>query len=108
MSALTPTTSPSSLDCSARSCATSDFSTRTSPCTRLICSPKKRRSIGSSAMATLYHKSSQIQHQACRILQAFFHPHQERHRLAAIDDAVIVGEREIHHWADLELAADRH
>jgi DNA-binding TFAR19-related protein (PDSD5 family) len=31
--------------------------------------------------------TSQIQHQPRRVLQALLHPHQERHRLAAVDDA---------------------
>ncbi len=51
---------------------------------------------------------SQIQHQPRRVLQAFLHPHQKCHRLAAVDDAVVVGEREIHHRTDLDLAGDRH
>src|SRR6266446_4319797 len=50
---------------------------------------------------------SQIQHQPRRILQAFLDAHQKRHRVLAIDDAVIVGQRQIHHRAYLDLAADR-
>ena len=42
-----------------------------------------------------------------RILQRFLDAHEEGHRLLAVDDAVIVGEREIHHRADFDLAADR-
>src|SRR5262245_53789115 len=50
----------------------------------------------------------QIQHEARRIFEAFFHAHQEGDGLAAIDDAVIVGKREIHHRAGLDLAIDDH
>ena len=38
----------------------------------------------------------------------FLQPHQEGHRLLAVDDAVIVGERQIHHRPDLDLAVHRH
>ena len=44
----------------------------------------------------------------CGILDAFLDAHQEGHGLAAVDDAVIVGERQIHHRPDLDLVADRH
>src|SRR6267142_2628204 len=51
---------------------------------------------------------SQIQHQPRRIFQAFLDPHQESHGFLAVDHAVIVGQRQIHHRADLDLAADHH
>src|SRR3954468_11526206 len=51
---------------------------------------------------------SQIHYQPGWIFQNFLHPHQERHRLAAIDDAVVVAEREIHHRPDLYLSGDCH
>src|SRR5262249_17882736 len=51
---------------------------------------------------------SQIQYQPLGILQDLLHAHQERHRLAAVDDAVVVGEREVHHRTDLDLAGHRH
>jgi hypothetical protein len=43
-----------------------------------------------------------------RILQHLFHAHQEGDGLAAVDDAVIVAEREIHHRSRLDLAGDHH
>src|SRR5882672_1529777 len=51
---------------------------------------------------------SQIQHQPRRIFQAFLDAHQESHGFLAVDHAVIVGQRQIHHRADLDLAADNH
>ena len=50
----------------------------------------------------------QIQHQPGRILDDLLDAHQEGDRLAAVDDAVIVGEREIHHRPRLDLAAHHH
>ena len=41
---------------------------------------------------------------ALRILDAFLDAHQEAHRLAAVDDPVVVGQREIHHRPDHDLA----
>src|SRR5882757_7480300 len=49
----------------------------------------------------------QIQYQPRRILQAFLDADQERHRFLAVDDAVIIGQCQIHHRADLDLAGDR-
>ncbi len=48
----------------------------------------------------------QIQHDPSRVLQAFFHAHEESDRLATIDDTMIIRQREIHHWPRLDLAAD--
>src|SRR6266568_2183282 len=50
----------------------------------------------------------QIQHQPRRVFQALLDADQERHRFLAVDHAVIVGQRQIHHRADLDPAADRH
>src|SRR5438045_2540827 len=50
----------------------------------------------------------QIQHQPSRVFQNVFHLDQERHRLAAVDDTVIVGQREIHHRPYLDLAGNHH
>src|ERR1700732_5310843 len=67
---------------------------------------KARTSIAASARITI-RNSSQIQHQPRRIFQAFLDANQERHRFLAVDDAVIVGQRQIHHRAYLDLASDR-
>ena len=48
-----------------------------------------------------------LQQQRLRVLDQFLDAHQELHRLAAIDDAVVVGEREVHHRADHDLAVER-
>ena len=43
---------------------------------------------------------------ALRVFEVFLHAHQERHRFAPIDQAVIVGQRQIHHRADFHLVVD--
>src|SRR5215213_3261474 len=53
-------------------------------------SPKRKSTTRSTVQA-----ASQIQHQPCRILEGLLDPHQEGHRLLAVDDAVVVGEREV-------------
>src|SRR5213076_1647321 len=63
----------------------------------------KTRMAGSSPAMT----KSKIENQSCRVLQHVLHAHQERHRLAAVDDAVVVGERQIHHRPDFDLAGER-
>ena len=52
---------------------------------------------------------SSFEQQGSRILDQLFHPDQEPDRLGAVDDAVIVGERGVHHRAqdDLTVDADR-
>ena len=50
----------------------------------------------------------QIHQQPTRVLQRLFHPHQECHRAFAVHDPVIVAQRQIHHRADNDLAADHH
>src|ERR1700754_2113214 len=51
--------------------------------------------------------ASEIEHQSRRIFEAFLDADQERHGFLAVDDAVIVGQRQIHHRAYLDLASDR-
>ncbi len=43
---------------------------------------------------------SDLQHQPLGVFQGFFDAHQEGDSLFAVDDAVIVGQRHIHHRAD--------
>src|SRR5580698_8645238 len=50
----------------------------------------------------------QAEQHATRILKAVLDGNQELHGIATVDDAVIVGQRQIHHGADLDLAVDRH
>src|SRR5260370_3726305 len=78
------------------------------------CAPTKQmHSTGKAAPASRrmqksrFRIFSQIQHQPRRILQALLDTHQERHRVFAVDDAVIVGQRQIHHRAYLDLSTDR-
>ena len=40
------------------------------------------------------------------LLDAFLDPHQESHCFAAVDNAVVVGEGDVHHRPDLDLVAD--
>src|SRR6476659_3259930 len=49
---------------------------------------------------------SDVQQQALRIFEVFLHADEKGHRLAAIDQTVIVGERQIHHRPDFHLAVD--
>src|SRR4026207_897023 len=42
-----------------------------------------------------------------RILYVSLHLHQELHRLTAIDDSMIIRQRQIHHWPDRRLAVHR-
>lgn len=42
------------------------------------------------------------------ILDALLDPHEERHGLAPVDDAMIVGERDVHHGTQDDLAIDAH
>src|SRR5262249_21786393 len=48
------------------------------------------------------------QQTALGAFQALLDAHQERHRLLAIHDAVIVGEREVHHRANHDLIVHHH
>src|SRR5882762_2102958 len=47
-----------------------------------------------------------VEENPLRILDAFLDAHEESHRLAAVDDTVVVAEGGIHHRADLDLVAD--
>src|SRR5690606_26565890 len=58
--------------------------------------PGLRRKGGSEAPPSDCLK---IEHQTLRILEAFLDAHQERHRFLAVDDPVIIGQRQIHHRA---------
>src|SRR5260221_5850553 len=51
---------------------------------------------------------SHLEQNACRRLDGFLDPLQEGHRLAPIDETMIVGQREVHHGAndDLTLAGN--
>ena len=50
----------------------------------------------------------QIHQQTTWILKRFFHPYKEGHGPFAVYDTVIVGQRQIHHWADHNFTLDRH
>src|SRR6185437_10841127 len=47
-----------------------------------------------------------VEQDALRILDAFLDTHEKGDRLAPVDDAVIVAQREIHHRPDLDFVAD--
>jgi hypothetical protein len=49
------------------------------------------------------HKGLPFQQQPLRILDQLFDLHQKLHRLASVDDAVVVAERHVHHRADDQL-----
>ena len=42
-----------------------------------------------------------------RIFDRFLDPDEEGHRFLAVDDPVVIGQRQIHHRPDLDLAGDR-
>src|SRR4029079_17292086 len=46
--------------------------------------------------------------QVGRIFNVFLHLHQELHRLSAIDNPMIIRQRQIHHWPDRRLPVDWH
>src|SRR5437588_11981932 len=50
---------------------------------------------------------SKIERQLLRVLDAFLHFNQKRDRFFAVDRAMIVAEREIHHRPHFRLAVDR-
>src|ERR1043165_4292677 len=73
----------------------------------------------SSSLAALINHTMPIMHlrQMChvqvdekprRVFQSFLHAHQEGDRLAAVDQAVVVAEREVHHRAGDDLAVLHH
>src|SRR4028119_1185 len=49
-----------------------------------------------------------LQQQRLRVLYQFLNAHQEADGFRAVYDAVVVGEGEVHHRADLDLAVDDH
>src|SRR5882757_812043 len=53
-------------------------------------------------------RRSYVQHHARRILEALFYGHQELDCFAAVDDAVIVGQRDVHHGTNHHLTVDGH
>ena len=48
------------------------------------------------------------EHEAGRILEGLLDPHEEGHGFLAVDDAVVVGEREIHHRPGHNLPVAHH
>src|SRR5437667_11114369 len=48
--------------------------------------------------------TSKIQRKFCRVLDALFHFDEERNGFFSVDAAVIVAEREIHHWAGFDCS----
>jgi len=53
-----------------------------------------------------FHGHLQIHQQPPRVFQCVFHTHQKRHRPFSIHNPVVIGQRQVHHWADHNLAAD--
>jgi hypothetical protein len=49
-----------------------------------------------------------LKHQPCRVFQALFDSDQELDRFTAVDDAVVVGQRDVHHRAHDDLAVHHH
>src|SRR5688500_14712750 len=47
------------------------------------------------------------QQQLFRVFEEAFERYQELHRFAAIDNAVVIGQRHIHHWADNDFVVAR-
>src|SRR5262245_8034825 len=97
---------PSPVPCSATICPTGgtpiESKKRTSICEPRLASMARASVVFPEPDAPVRTTSvtggpSQIQHEPLRVLQAFLDSHQERHGLAAIDDAVVVAEREVHH-----------
>src|SRR4029079_11752455 len=55
-----------------------------------------------------YWVTSNAEQQPGRILEGILDGDQELHGLAAVDDAVIVGQRDVHHGPHHDLAIDHH
>src|SRR6478609_11400569 len=53
-------------------------------------------------------EGSEVQHEARRVLERLLDPDEEGHRLLAVDDAVVIGKRQIHHRPRDDLAAMHH
>src|SRR5688572_6683707 len=50
--------------------------------------------------------SLDFQHEPCGVFEELFDSHQEADGFFAVDDAVVVGEGEVHHGADGDLVVD--
>src|SRR4051794_11639240 len=61
---------------------------------------------GGSAPSLRY--ASQIEHEAGGILDHLFDPYEKHHRLAAVDEPMVVAQREIHHRTHFDLAPKCH
>src|SRR5437763_11115557 len=70
--------------------------------------PNSARNSGARKLVRLMLTGSQIQHHPRGVFKTLLDADQERHRLLAVDHAVIVGQRKIHHRPDLDLAGDCH
>ena len=69
--------------------------------------PSNRHALLRSPLATAIALAAlRLQHQPLRVLDAFLDPDQEADGLAAVDDAVVVGEGQVHHRADHDLVVD--
>src|SRR5512137_628698 len=64
-----------------------------------------RRCSFSSSSAIVMRRSpeSDLEQQARRVLQRLLHRHERQHRLAAIDDPMVVGQRKVVHRTDDDL-----
>src|SRR5438552_1317606 len=69
--------------------------------------PNSAKNSGAMKLVRLTLTGLQIQHHPRRVFQTLLDADQVRHRLLAVDHAVIVGQRQIHHRPDLDLATDR-
>src|SRR5581483_12320683 len=69
----------------------------------------RRRAIALAGMTAAEGPASQLQQEAPRVLQVLLDPHQEGYGVTAIDDAVVVAERQVHDRPrhDLAVAHDR-
>src|SRR5204863_9286615 len=67
--------------------------------------PNSARNSGAMKLVGLTITASQIQHHPRRVFEDFLDADQERHRFLAIDHAVLVGQREIHHRSNLHHSA---
>src|SRR3954447_23211205 len=62
---------------------------------------------GRKSTTPSYPSQLQVEKRALWIFQVLLDADEERHRLAAVDDPVIVGECEVHHRADDDLTIER-
>src|SRR5271165_440610 len=52
--------------------------------------------------------SLKIENEPRRVFEAVLHAHKERHSFLAVNQAMIVGQGQIHHRTDFDLPVDRH